>query len=52
MHKRLCHKYQKCRMKTDADTAMEAIKAWWYSSGGVPESQLKELIGWINFWHF
>ena len=52
MHKRLCHEYQKCRTKIDADTAMEAIKALWYSSSGVSESGLKELVDWINFWHF
>ena len=52
MHKRLCYEYWKCRTKTDADTAMEAIKAWWYSSSSVSESTLKELVDWINFWHF
>ena len=52
MHKRFCHEYRKCRTKTDADTPMEAIKAWWYSSGGISESGLKELVDWINFWHF
>ena len=49
MHNRLCHEYQKCRTKTDADTT---IKAWWYSSGGVSKNELKELVDWINFWHF
>ena len=52
MHKRLCHEYRKCKTKTDADIAMEAIKAWWYSFGGISESALKELVDWINFWHF
>ena len=28
---------------------MKAIKAWWYSFGGVSESKLKELIDQINF---
>ena len=52
MHKQLCHEYQKCKTKVDANTAMEAIKAWWYSSGGVLEGGLKELNYWMNFWHF
>ena len=43
MHKRLCHKYWKCKSKAVANTAMEAIRAWWYSSGGVSESELKEM---------
>ena len=52
MHKRLCHEYRKCKTKAAADSAMEAIKAWWYSSGGVSESSLKEMNDWLSFWHF
>ena len=52
MHKRLCHEYRKCKSKASADTAMEVIKAWWYSSGGVSETGLKEMNDWLNFWHF
>ena len=49
MHKRLCHEYRKCKTKAAADSAMEAIKAWWYSSGGVSESGLKEMNDWLSF---
>ena len=37
---------------SDADAAMASIKAWWFSSGAISESGLKELHDWINFWHF
>ena len=43
MHKRLCHEYRMCRSKVTANSAMEAIRAWWYSSGGVSENGLKEM---------
>ena len=49
MHKRLCHEYRMCRSKAAADSAMEAIWAWWYSSGGVSESGLKEMNDWLSF---
>ena len=52
MHKRLCHEYHKCKTKAVVDSALEAIKAWWYSSGGVSESGLKEMSDWLSFWHF
>ena len=52
MHKRLCHEYCKCKSKAAADTVVEAIKAWWYSSSGVSEIGLKEMNDWLNFWHF
>ena len=43
MHKRLCHDYRKYKSKAVAYTTMEAIATWWYSSGGVFESGLKEM---------
>ena len=43
MHKRLYHEYRMCRSKVAVDSAMEAIRVWWYSSGGVSESGLKEM---------
>ena len=52
MHKRLCHEYRKCKTKAAADSAMEAIKASWYSSRGVSKSGLKEMNDWLSFWHF
>ena len=52
IHKRLCHEYRKCKTKAAADSAMEAIRAWWYSSGGMSESGLKEMNDWLSFWHF
>ena len=52
MHKRLCHEYRMCRSKVAADSAMEAIWAWWYSSGRVSESGLKEMNDWLSFSHF
>ena len=52
MHKRLCHEYMMCRSKAPVDSAMEVIRAWWYSSGVVSESGLKEMNDWLSFWHF
>ena len=52
IHKRLCHEYCKCKTKAAADSAIEAIKAWWYSSREVSESGLKEMNDWLSFWHF
>ena len=52
MHKRLCHEYRKCKMKATVDSAMEAIRAWWYSSRGMSESGLKEMNDWLSSWHF
>ena len=52
MHKRLCHEYRLCKTKADADAAMEAICAWWFSSSGVSEGGLKELNDWLSFRHF
>ena len=52
MHKRLYHEYQLCKTKADADVPMEAIHAWWFSSGAVSEGGLKELNDWLSFWHF
>ena len=40
MHKKLCYEYRKCRTKVDADTTMEAIKAWWFLFGAVSESDI------------
>ena len=52
MHKRLCHEYRMCRSKAAANSTMEAIREWWYSSGGVSESGVKEMNDWLSFWHF
>ena len=52
VHKRLCHEYRLCKKKANADAAMEAIRAWWFSSGVVSEGGLKELNDWLSFWHF
>ena len=52
VHKRLCHEYRLCKTRDEVDSAMEAIRAWWFSSGAVSESGLKELNDWLNFWHF
>ena len=52
MHKRLCYGYQRCWSKAAADVAKEAIRSWWYYSGEVLESGLKEMNDWLNFWHF
>ena len=52
MHKRLCHEYRLCKTKADANATMEAIRAWWFSSGAVSEGGLKELNDWLSFWHF
>ena len=51
-HIELCHKYQSCTCKADAELALAALKAWWFSSGACSESSLKELTSWIDFWHF
>jgi hypothetical protein len=51
-HMHLCQEYRKCQSLSDADAAMASIKAWWFSSGAILESGLKELHDWINFWHF
>jgi hypothetical protein len=42
-HMHLCQDYRKSRMIKDADAAMAAIKAWWFSSGAVLEAGVKEL---------
>jgi hypothetical protein len=42
-HMRLCQDYQKCQTIKDANAAMAAIKAWWFSSETVVEANLKEL---------
>ena len=52
VHKRLCHEYCLCKTKANADAAMEAIRAWRFSSGVVSEGGLKELNDWLSFWHF
>lgn len=49
---KLCHDYRKSQTKSDANTALAAIKAWWFSFGAVAKSSLKELHNLINFWHF
>ena len=51
-HIKLCNDYRKCRSKADADSAMAAIKAWWFSSGAYSESAMKDLTSWLDFWHF
>jgi hypothetical protein len=51
-HIRLCQEYRKCQSISDANAAMASIKAWWFSSGSVSESGLKELNNWMDFWHF
>ena len=51
-HKQLCHEYRLCKTRDEADSAMEAIRVWWFSSSAVSESGLKELNDWLNFWHF
>ena len=51
-HIELCHEYQRCTSKADADLALVALKAWWFSLGACLESSLKELMSWIDFWHF
>jgi hypothetical protein len=51
-HMSLCQDYRKSRTIRDADAAMVAIKAWWFSSGAALEAGVKELNNWINFWHF
>ena len=51
-HIEFCHKYRRCTCKADADLALAALKAWWFSSGACSESSLKELTSWIDFWHF
>ena len=51
-HIELCNDYRKCRNKADADLAMALIKAWWFSSGACSECALKELLSWLDFWHF
>ena len=50
--KRLCHEYRLYTIKDERDSAMEAIRAWWFSCGAVSESGLKELNDWLNLWHF
>ena len=51
-HIELCNDYRKCRSKADADSAMVAIKAWWFSSGACFESAMKDLTSWLDFRHF
>ena len=51
-HIELCNDCRKCRSKADADLAMASIKEWWFSSGACSESALKELLSWLDFWHF
>ena len=48
-HKQLFHEYHLCKIKGEVDSAMEAIRVWWFSSGVVSESSLKELNDWLNF---
>ena len=52
MHKQLCHEYRMCKIKAEANAIMEAIRAWWFSSGAISEGSLKELNNWLSFWHF
>ena len=52
MLKQFCHKYYLCKTKVEANAAMEAIWAWWFSLGVVLGGSLKELNNWLNFWHF
>jgi hypothetical protein len=51
-HIRLCQEYRKCLTIGEANSKLASIKAWWFSSGAVSESGLKELTNWIDFWHF
>ena len=51
-HIELCHEYRRCTSKADADLALAALKARWFSSGACSKSSLKELTSWIDFWHF
>ena len=51
-HIELCHEYQRCTCKVDADLALAALKTWWFLSEACLESSLKELMFWIDFWHF
>ena len=40
MHKRLYHEYRRCKMKVDADIAIEAIKARRCSSRAISKHAL------------
>jgi hypothetical protein len=48
-HIRLCQEYRKCLTIGEADSKLASIKAWWFSTGAISESGLKELTNWINF---
>jgi hypothetical protein len=51
-HIQLCQEYRKCLIIGVADSKLASIKAWWFLSGAISESGLKELTNWIDFWHF